>query len=125
MKAECEPATIGEIASVEFLGLKDFFTMSKDERFRDTEALIEQIRPMAILAVELLAFDKLDLIAKVSSDHRWGPLLTALADTVDSLKALQEIVGAAEARMTIALANIEGANDPAESDPEPIKIACR
>ena len=125
MKAECEPATIGEIASVEFLGLKDFFTMSKDERFRDTEALIEQIRPMAILAVELLAFDKLDLIAKVSSDYRWGPFLTALADTVDSLKALQEIVGAAEARMTIALANIEGANDPAESDPEPIKIACR
>jgi hypothetical protein len=38
------------------------------------------------------------------------------------LKALQEIVGAAEPRMAVALANIEGA-DPraAESDLEPIK----
>jgi hypothetical protein len=38
------------------------------------------------------------------------------------LKALQEIVGAAEARMAVALANIEG-DDPrsAESDQEPIQ----
>ena len=112
MKVECEPATIGEIASVEFLGLKDFFTMSKDQRLRDTEALIEQIRPMAILAVELLAFDKVELIAKVSSDcERWGPFLATLADAVDALKALQDIVSAAEARMAIALATIEGAHD--------------
>jgi hypothetical protein len=63
--------------------------------------------------VELLEFDKLDLIAKVSSDpERWAPFLTALADAVDAQEALKDIVSAAEARMVIALANIKGVRDP-------------
>jgi hypothetical protein len=113
MKTECEPATIGQIASVEFQGLKDFFKMPKDERLQNINMLIEQIRPMAILAVEVLAFDKLDLIAKVSSDpDRWAPFLTGLADAVDAQEALKDIVSAAEARMVIALANIARVRDP-------------
>jgi len=112
MKTKCEPANIVEVASVEFQGLKGFFTMPKAERLQNTDALIDQIRPMAILAVELLAFEKVELIAKVSSDcERWGPFLATLADAVDALKALQDIVSAAEARMAIALATIEGAHD--------------
>jgi hypothetical protein len=113
LKATGEPATTGEIASVEFQGLKDFFfTMPRDERLQNTNALIDQIRPVAFLAVELLAFDRAELIAKVSSDFdRWGPFLPALADAADGLKALQDIVGAAEARMAVALANITGGHD--------------
>ena len=113
MKAECEPATIGQIASVEFQGLKDLFKIPKSERLQNINTLIEQIRPMAILAVELLEFDKLDLIAKVLSDpDRWAPFLTGLADAVDAQEALKDILSAAEARMVIALANIEGVRDP-------------
>jgi hypothetical protein len=113
MKAESEPATIGEMASVEFQGLKDFFKMSRDERLRNIDVLVEQIRPAAILAVVLLEFDKLELIAKVSSDpDRWSVFLTALADAVDALEALKDTVCAAEARAAIALANIEGVRNP-------------
>jgi hypothetical protein len=114
MKAECEPATIDEMAAAEFQDLKAFFKMPKDDRLRNINVLIEQIRPMAILAVELLEFDKLELIAKVSADPaRLSAFLTGIADAVDALEALKDIVSVAEARMVIALANIEGVRDPA------------
>jgi hypothetical protein len=64
------------------------------------------------LAVELLAFDRAELIAKASSDYgRWSPFLPALADAADGLQALRDIVGSAEARMAVALANITGGHD--------------
>jgi hypothetical protein len=111
MKTIGDPATIGEMASVEFQGLKNSFTMRQDERLRNIDALIDDLRPMAILAVELLAFDKEELIDKVSGDYdRWGSFLIALAEASDTLKALQDIVSTAEARMSIALANVE--NNP-------------
>jgi hypothetical protein len=91
--------------------LRDFFNLPKNERLQNINILIEQIRPMAILAVELLEFDKLD--AKVSSDpDRWAPFLTGLADAVDAQEASKDIVSAAEARMVIALANIARVRDP-------------
>ena len=117
--SECKLPTVSEIASVEFDTLIGLFDVSKDERQRDINALIEQIRTAAIVSFELLGFDKAELIAKASADWRqWASLLSALADTIDSLKALQEIVGAAEARTAVALANIEGDPRAAESDPE-------
>jgi hypothetical protein len=119
MTTEAEPVTIDEIASVDFKSVKTYFTIPEDQRLHNADVLIDQIRPMAILAVELFAFDKLELIAKVSSaPDLWGFCLTALGETTDALKALQDIVGAAEARMTIALANIEGVRDPAATQSE-------
>jgi CheY-like chemotaxis protein len=116
-EAECKPPIVSEIASVECDALKGLFAVSKDDRLRNINALIEQIRAGAIVSFELLEFDKTELIAKASADwHQWASLLSALADTIDSLKALQEIVGAAETRMAVALANIEGA------DPRAVRI---
>jgi hypothetical protein len=123
LEAESKPPTVSEIASVEFDALIGLVAVSRDDRLRDINALIEQIRAGTIVSFELLGFAKTELIAKASADwHQWASFLSALADTIDSLKALQEIVGAAEARMAVALANIEG-DDPrsAESDQEPIQ----
>jgi hypothetical protein len=102
-------ATINEIASIEFRGLKDFSSMLKDERRRDTDALFDQLRPMAILAVELLSLDKDELVNKAAAEKdTWGSFLSALAATAESLNGLQEIFSAVEIRLAVALANVEG-----------------
>jgi hypothetical protein len=102
-------ATINDIASIEFRGLKDFSSMSKDERRRDTNALFDQLRPIAILAVELLSLDKDELVNKAAAEKdTWGSLLSALAATAESLKGFQEIFSAVEIRLAVALANVEG-----------------
>jgi hypothetical protein len=102
-------ATIKELASIEFQGLKDFSSIPKHERLENTDGLIDQIRPIAILAVELLSWDKDELIGKAATDPDiWGSYLAALGATSESLKGLQNIISAAEVRMAVALANVEG-----------------
>jgi hypothetical protein len=74
-----------------------------------------------MVSAELLGIERSGLIAKASADcHQWTGLLSALADTIDSLEALQEIVAAAEARMAVVLANIEA--DPETTDLEGTRV---
>lgn len=71
--------------------------------------MIDRIRVAALVAVEFLVFDKDELIARAAADYETlGPVLMALADAADTLKGLREIVTAAELRLAIALANVEG-----------------
>jgi hypothetical protein len=103
-----KPATVASIAPIEFEGIKDFSETPKNERQRNTNGLIDQVRIAALVAVEFLVFDKDELIAKASADHEaLGSVLMGLADAADSLKALQEIVEAAEMRLCVALANVK------------------
>jgi hypothetical protein len=96
-------ATIKEIASIEFQGIP------RTERMHDVDALIDQIRPIAVLAVELLSLDKGELVGKaVAEPDVWSSYLTALGETSESLEGLQNIISAAEVRMAVAFANVAG-----------------
>lgn len=55
----------------------------------------------------------LSIEAATSSDlTKCSLFLIALAENSDTLKALRDIVSAAEARMAVALANVEGDSGP-------------
>jgi hypothetical protein len=103
-----KPATVASIAPIEFEGIKEFSETPKDERLRNTNRLIDQVRIAALVAAEFLVFDKDELIAKASADHETlGSVLMGLDDAADNLKVLQQIVEAAEMRLCIALANVK------------------
>ena len=107
------PVSVSQLAAMEFKGAKDIAAMSKDERLRKIHGLVDNVRPMAVLAGELMAFDKDELIAKVAANiELHGPFLMALAHAGDDLKALQNIVMSAEMRLAVALANVEGDPGP-------------
>jgi hypothetical protein len=97
-------ATIKEFASIEFQGIP------RNERMHDVDALIDQIRPIAILAVELLSLDE----GRTSRQGggRAGCLEFlfngARGDQAKASKVFKNIISAAEVRMAVALANVAG-----------------
>jgi hypothetical protein len=108
MKAKRKPATVASIVPIEFEGT-NVFEAPKEERLRNTNRLIDEVRVAALVAVEFLVFDKDELITKAAADYETlGPVLMALADAADTLKDLREIVTAAELRLAIAFANVDG-----------------
>jgi hypothetical protein len=104
-----KPATVASIAAIEFGGVKEFVQMTKDERLRKIHGLLDNVRPIAMLAGELMASDKDELIAKLAPNiDMWGVFLMGLADAGDDLKMLHNIVSSAEMRLAVAFANVEG-----------------
>jgi hypothetical protein len=56
--------------------------------------------------------DKAKLIAMVEKAHdEFGPGLKLLADAKEDARALMELIGSAEVRLAVALANVEGDED--------------
>ena len=107
-------ATVAEIAAVDFEA-QDYSATPKDDRLRKIREVIDRIPSATILAVELLGLSKDELIAKVKSDCEiWGQFLMMLAESTDDLAVLQKIAAAAEARLAVALANVEGSHHDAE-----------
>jgi hypothetical protein len=103
------PATIKSIAAFEFAAVKEFRNLSKVERLRNAHGLVDRVRPMAVIAGEILAVPKEELIAKVADGYEiLGPCLMQLADAKDDARALMELIGSAEVRLAVALANVEG-----------------
>lgn len=104
-----EPATVAEIAQVEFRALKALRGLSRQDinaKFRD---LIGFLGPMTIAAAEIVAMEKPELIARVDEHYDvFGPLLMQLAEATNAAKLVVDIVHAAECRLAVALANVEG-----------------
>jgi hypothetical protein len=58
---------------------------------------------------EIVVMTKAELIAKVEAGHDvFGELLLELADKKEDAKAILDVISAAEARLMVALANVEG-----------------
>jgi hypothetical protein len=104
-----KPVTHAEVAQLEFRALKQFRNLSKTERIQKIHDTVDRIRPMAVLASELLTKEKPELIALVDEqyDEKFGPFLMQLAHATNDAKALADVIGAAEVRLAAALANIE------------------
>jgi hypothetical protein len=112
-KSDRPPATVATLAAIEFEGVKDFVEMSKDERLRKIHGVLDDVRPLVVLAGELMASDKDELVPKVAANiELWGPFLMSLAAAGDDLKMLHDIVSSAELRLAVGFANVE--RDPTD-----------
>ena len=64
---------------------------------------------MAVAAAEIVAMEKTELIARVDEHYDvFGPLLMQLAEATNDPKLLVDVIQAAECRLAVALANVEG-----------------
>ena len=100
------PATDTEIAQLEFRALKIIRNLSKDERLTRTHELAEHVRPMTIVASEVVAMTKAQLTKDVEDKRDlFERLRSDIAGAKDNAKAIIDLLSAAEARLTIALTN--------------------
>jgi hypothetical protein len=102
------PVTQAQLAQLEFRALKQFRNLTKDQRVQKIHDTVDRVRPMAVLASEILAKEKPDLVKLVDEQHdKFGPFLMELAHAHTSAKGLLDVIGAAEIRLAVALANVE------------------
>jgi hypothetical protein len=102
------PVTHAEIAQMEFRALKEFRNLTKTERLAKVQDAAERVRAMALLASEIVAKEKPELIALVEEEYAaLGPFLIQLGHATKEAKALADVIGVGEIRLAVALANIE------------------
>jgi len=112
---DSKPATHAEIAILEFAPVKEMRRLSKTARVKKSHAMVERVRPMAVLASEIISMKKAELTARVAEKYEdLGPCLMYLADAGEDAKALAGIIRMAEMRLAVALANVEPDADAGE-----------
>jgi hypothetical protein len=104
-----KPATIAEMAQVEFRALKALRGLSRQDITAKFSGLTGFLGPMAVAAGEIVALEKAELITRVAEHYDvLGPLLMQLAEATSDAKLLVDVIQAAECRLAVALANVEG-----------------
>jgi hypothetical protein len=102
-----------EIAIIEFGAVKRLRGLPSATRRKNIRSILNRAAPMALAAGELIVMEKRELITRVANEYDvFGPLLMQLAEAQDELAILKGLIGAAEARLAIALANVEGEKPP-------------
>jgi hypothetical protein len=107
------PATVASIAAMEYRAVKAFRGVTQAERIKKSHGLIDRVRPMMVAAAEIVGMSKSELIEKVKKNYETlGPALMLLAEATQAAEAVREIVQAAEIRLAVALAAVEGEDEP-------------
>jgi hypothetical protein len=76
---KARPATVQEIAQIEFRALKFLRGLSQSERIEKIHNVIDRLRPLAVLSSSITAMTKPELIAKVEEGYEtFGPFLMLL-----------------------------------------------
>jgi hypothetical protein len=102
-----EPAPSADIAMMEIRVLKAIRGLSKEERTKRSIAIGRSLRPMAVLAADIVALSKAELGAKVADQSElFGGFLTDLAQAKADAKALLDVVRVAESSIAAALAAV-------------------
>jgi hypothetical protein len=108
-KNDGEPATVAEIAALQFDGVKELAQLSEKQRDKNLTGLIQSVYAAAQIAGAIVTHDKAKLIEVVSEQYdTFGPALMELADARANAQATLEIIRSGEARLAVALAVIEG-----------------
>jgi hypothetical protein len=105
-------ATVAGIAAMEFDGVKGFARMPQEKRNANVRGLATRAYHAALVASELCARDKADVIRLVREKYdTFGPALMELAEAAGDTAALLEVIRSGESRLMVALAVIEGEPD--------------
>ncbi len=106
------PVTHASLLPMRFAAVKEFRGMSKEQCIAFAHERIESLRPVLVLAGEVLAQNKDELTAKVVANlDTWGPLLMHFAEAAKVAGALTEVLQSAEVRLVVAIAIAEGDDD--------------
>jgi hypothetical protein len=96
-----------EIQTMEIRVLKAIRGLSREERTRRSVAIGKRLRPMAVLAADIVAMNQAELGAKVATNSSlFDGFLTDLGEAKADAKALLEVIGVAEHCVAAALANL-------------------
>jgi hypothetical protein len=110
-------ATHAEIAALDFV--PEQFNMTKAQRIERAREMTESIHGAMLIALELLVVDKSALIARVREEHdELGAALLPLASAREAAETLRDLIGSAECRLAVALANVEPDEDDYGEDDE-------
>jgi hypothetical protein len=101
-------ATEAEILMLELRALKPFRGLSSPERMRKTNAIIDGLRPMAMVAAEIAGLRTPALVARVDKLYdEFVPVLKELSTATNDARLLLDVIHAAECRVAVALASLE------------------
>jgi len=104
-----KPATVAEIAATEFKAAKELKAMPLPLLKRRCGRSAKAILAAADIAAAIIRLDKDVLIAKVKrADDKIGPMLMELAKAANEARGLHQLLSAAEVRLAVALAVVEG-----------------
>jgi hypothetical protein len=100
---------ISEIARLDFEPDHDVRAMPSAERLDSVGDIANSVRVVAMIAIDIVALTKPELIAAVHEDaEAYGPNLAWFSDAKEAAELLRDILAAAEKNLAIALANVEG-----------------
>jgi uncharacterized protein YgbK (DUF1537 family) len=103
---KAKPAIDVEIAQAEFRALKIIRGLSKDERFTRMDEFLGLVRPMTIVAGEIVATTKDQLTEDVEEKRDlFVQMRSDISRAKDAAKAIVDLISTAEARITVALTN--------------------
>jgi hypothetical protein len=115
-------ATHAEIAALDFAA--EQFNITKAQRIERAREMTESIHGAMLIALELLVLDKSALVARVREEHdELGAALLPLASACDAAETLRDLIGSAECRLAVALANVEP-DEETPRKPRPAPSAC-
>jgi hypothetical protein len=107
------PATIEQMAAIEFKAASRLARMSKTKRTENLHAISMRVLQAACIACEFYARDKEEAIKMVAERYDiFGPALMELAKAADEARTLLEVIRTGEARLAVALAVVEGNTPP-------------
>jgi hypothetical protein len=115
------PATIEQIAAIEFMAIPELARMSKAQRKDNAKAMASRVWNAAAVAAEFVSLDKVELVKRVAEKpDYYGPMLMEFAYAADDARALLEVIQACETRLAVALAVVEGDEPPDPDDGEKV-----
>jgi hypothetical protein len=108
-KADLPPALTSKLWAIEFADVKRLKCMSKEERIASLHAMATRVYKTAAVASEVYMRDKAETVELVRDNYDTiGPFFLELDDIEADARALLDIIRTSKARLTIALAVVEG-----------------
>ncbi|HEY2528251.1 MAG TPA: hypothetical protein VGJ20_09940 [Xanthobacteraceae bacterium] len=99
--------TTEKIAAIDFTGVESWRQASREQREASVRERIKQVDGAAAIAVELLAYDKAELVRLVAANDGAAEWLAEFNKATESAKAMVDLLRAVRARLSVALAAVE------------------
>jgi hypothetical protein len=104
--------TTEKIADIDFTGVESWRLTSREQREASVREGIKRLDSAAAIAVELLAYDKAELMRLVSASDSAAEWLAEFNKATASAKAMVDVLRAVRARLSVALAAVEVGRTP-------------
>jgi acetyl-CoA carboxylase carboxyltransferase component len=101
-----------KLAAIDFTGVESWRQASREKREASVRERIKQLDSTGSIAVELLAYDKAELMRLVAVTDSAPKWLMEFTKAAESAKAMLDLMRAVQARLSVALAAVEVGRTP-------------